>query len=223
MKNVLIPSLSLALVFLIQNPVLAVTDSGAEHSPYYGNSLAFSEEVDATGDDLLTTIFFQNNSFAGNSFDITASTDLTVVGFEVNLDPLLPSCTVNIWTREGTANGFEQIATGWTLLGTDVVVPVGINYPTHVDVGGLEISSGETVGVIITVEEAGGPDGGLMYTNGGPNTYSNSDMSIITYRGLSGGFPPTSVWEYRIWNGTVHYNYGTPTSRESWGCIKVGF
>ena len=80
----------------------------------------------------------------------------------------------------------------------------------------------DTVGVIITVEESVPGVGGFCYTNGGPNTYFNDHMTIITYRGLSDGFPPGDVFEYRIWNGTVHYDYETNLAHDSWGCIKAG-
>ncbi|MCD4701368.1 MAG: hypothetical protein K8S24_05865 [Candidatus Aegiribacteria sp.] len=212
-------ALMLVLAFLFQGSALAVTDSGAESS----STSCFAPNTDDTGDGFLTTIFAQNNNFAGNSFDIIASTDLTVVGFDVNLDTNLPSWTVQVWTRAGTADGFEQSATGWTLLGTDVVVGAGSDLPTHVNVGGLSMLNGETVGVIITVVEAVASVGGFFYTNGGPNTYSNAEMSVITYRGLSDGFPPGSVFTYRAWNGTVHYDFDTALDQESWGFIKTDY
>jgi hypothetical protein len=219
MRKLFLPAFTLVLVFLISGSVLAVTDSGAESSTSY----LIESGVDSTGDGELTTLFAEDNNFAGNSFDIIASTDLTVVGFDVNLDTIVSDWTVDVWTREGTANGFETSATGWTLLGTDVVMSAGVNNPTHVDVGGLVVAEGTTVGVIITVAEAVPEVGGFMYTNGGPNTYTNSEMIIITYSGLSEGFPPASVFTYRAWNGTVHYNYDMSLHQETWGYIKVGF
>ena len=114
-------------------------------------------------------------------------------------------------------------AAGWTLLGSEYVAAAGVDLKTHVDIGGLYIATAETVGVIITAQEAVSGTGGFCYTNGGPNTYSNSDISITTYRGLPAGFPPASVYTYRAWNGTVHYLYGTALTRNTWGNIKAGF
>ena len=49
-------------------------------------------------------------------------------------------------------------------------------------------------------------------------------MSITTYNGLGNGWPPSSVFQGRIWNGTVHYDYGvTPVHEASWGSLKIEF
>lgn len=220
MKMLQLCVLAMALACFGQGYALADTDSGAENGPPVGGGA----NPDATGDAMLTTLFASNNNFAGNSFDITASTDLTVVGFEVNLATIVPLWTVQVYTRAGTANGFEQNPAGWTLLGTVQVVGAGVDQPTHVDVGGLAMTTGETVGVIITVVEAVSGVGGFNYTNGDPTVYSNADMSITTYAGLGNGWPPSSVFPGRMWNGTVHYNYsGTPVNEASWGSIKAGY
>ncbi|MEN8208948.1 MAG: hypothetical protein ABFR50_06830 [Candidatus Fermentibacteria bacterium] len=208
----------LVLMSLVSGIALA-SDSGAEST-----LLTFeAPSTDDTGDTFLTTIFASDNNFAGNSFDIMALTDLTIVGFDVNLATNLPNYTVDVWTREGTADGFETSAAGWTLLGSEVVVPNGVDVPTHVNVGGMGILAGDTLGVIITAQEAVSGTGGFSYTNGGPNYYGNGDMDIMTYRGLSDGFPPGNTFEYRAWNGTVHYNYGVALANETWGNIKAAF
>jgi len=201
--------------------VFAATDSGAESAP-----VAEGGEIPpATGDGSLTTSFASDNNFAGNSFDITAQTDLIVVGWDINLDSLGETRTIEVWTRAGTADGFEQIVAGWGLLGTATVVGVGVDVPTHVDIGGLAMTTGETRGVIITCLECVAGVGNFYYTNGGPTTFSNADMDVTTYRGMSEGFPPVSVFTYRQWNGTVHYDYDGPISvdDQSWGSLKVGY
>jgi hypothetical protein len=219
MRTLQLCALALALAFFGSGTALA-TDSGADYLP----GPAGGAVPDATGDAFLTTLFAQDNNFAGNSFDITPDVDVTVVGWDVNLDTILPLWTVQIYTREGTANGHESNPDGWTMLGEIQVVGMGMNQPTHVDIGGLSISAGETVGVIITVVEAVTGTGGFFYTNGGPTVFSNDDMSVTTYRGLGSGWPPSGLFEYRQWNGTVHYNYGaTPTHVTSWGSLKAGY
>ncbi len=210
----------LALVLMaFAAAAMALPDSGAWGSP----ALTIPAEVDTTGQAYLTTQFNQNNNYAGNSFDLEALTDLTVVGWDVNLGTEVSLWTVHVYWREGTANGFEQNASGWTELGVDSVVGQGINNPTHIDVGGLQMSTGDVIGIIITAEEAVSGTGGFYYTNGGPTTYNNSDLEITTYRGLAEGFPPGSVFSYREWNGTVHYNYGVPVQRSTWADIKTSF
>lgn len=194
-------------------------DSGNDESSFLRMVLG----TDETGDDSLTTQFASDNNFAGNSFDLIATGDITVVGWDINLATYLPDYDINVYWKEGTASGFEQNAAPWTLLGTENVVPNGVDIPTHVDIGGLEINAGDTVGVIIQSPDAVSGTGGFMYTNNGPFTYSNSDLSIITYRGLSAEWPPSSAFTYRGWNGTVHYDYGVALARETWASIKNMF
>ena len=210
--------LSLVLVCLVSGLAIA-NDDGTENS---ASSYVVTYEgpgTDDPGDAFLTTMFASDNQFAGNSFDVGALTPLTIVGFDINLDTGLADHTIDVWIREGTADGFEQVAAGWTLLGSDVVVPAGMDLPTHVNVGGLWMDTGDTVGIIITTHE----NTDFRYTSGGPFPYENSDMRILTLRGLAAGFPPASVFTYRAWNGTVHYIYGTALERETWASIKAAF
>lgn len=218
MRKLLVSLVSLTLISLVSGYALA-SDSGAEPS-----LLTFeSPHTDDTGDTFLTTLFAQDNNYAGNSFDIIALVDLTVVGWDVNLAAFLPNYTIDIYTREGTADGFEGSAAGWTQLGSDYVVPAGADMPTHVNIGPMEMAAGDTVGVIITSPEAIGGTGGFMYTNGGPLYFGNGDMDIWTWRGLAEGFPPGNTFEYRAWNGTVHYDYGVALEQDTWGRIKATF
>lgn len=218
MRNLQYSILSLVLLCLVSGFAVA-NDDGTE---YYSSSYEASYEgpgTDDTGDTFLTTLFAEDNGFAGNSFDVQAYTPLTIVGFDINLQIGDPNHTIDVWMREGTADGFEMVAAGWTLLGSDVVVPAGTDLPTHVNVGGLYMEAGDTVGFVITTQAYTG----IRYTDGGPNTYTNSDMGIVTFRGLSDGFPSGSVYAYRAWNGTVHYDYGTAIEHETWGSIKATF
>ena len=176
--------------------------------------------TDETGDAFLTTQFASDNQYAGASFDVAAYVPVTIVGFDINLDVGIANHNIDVYYRAaGTANGYEQNPAEWALLGSDVVVPAGMDLPTHVDVGGLFLDTGDTVGFIILTQEATD----YRYTNGGPNTYNNADIEIVTFRGLASGWPPSSTFEYRSWNGTVHYVYGTALERTTWGSIKATF
>jgi len=213
MRALLLVALTLALVCFGTGFALA-TDDGLEHS-----LTTPGEPGREYGNGSLTTTFVGGNGFAGNSFDITALEDLTIVGWDCNLDA--GTWNIDIWTRNGTCNGFEQNPAEWTLLGTAVVVGAGPGAPTHVDVGPFAMTSGQLVGVIARCHEYSC----FNYTNGGPNTYSNAEMSLTTYRGLADGWPPSSLFSYRAWNGTVHYNFGgcSPVEESTWGAIKALF
>lgn len=209
-----------ALACLVASSAFAVTDSGVPMGdPGTGHG------VDGTGDAGLTTQFASNNNFAGNSFDITATQQITIAGFDINQAANLAQYTIDVYYRTGTCNGYETSAAGWTLLGSEVVTPAGVDVPTHVDIGGLVIDAGDTIGFIITAQEAVSGVAGFSYTNGGPGTmWSDSYIEITTYAGLGDGFPPASVFAGREWNGTVYYFYGASAlDRSSWGAIKVGY
>jgi hypothetical protein len=215
MRALLPVALTLALVCLGSGVALAADDSGFTHA---ASALGPVTPGNQDSDGSLTTIFASNNGFAGNSFDVTALTALTVVGWDVNLDA--GTYTVEVYTKVGTADGFEQNAAAWTLLGSDTVVSAGPDLHTYVNVGGLTMASGDVRGVIVRVTSYSG----IRYTNGGPNTYSNADMSITTYRGLSDGWPPSSLFVYRAWNGTVYYDFAcSPVEPSTWGAIKTLF
>jgi hypothetical protein len=217
MRTALLGVLTLALACLGPGVALATPDSGVEFPEGPGVGVP-----PATGGGSLTTLFAQNNNFAGNAFDIVAQTDLTVVSFDINLDSIGQPYTIEVWTRPGTANGNEQNA-GWAMLGSAVVVGNGIDVPTPLPVGGLAMTSGQTTGVIISCVQCVTGVGGFHYTNGGPNIYSNADLDIITYSGIS-PFPPASVFFPRQWNGTVYYDFDPISVEErSWGSIKVGY
>ncbi len=209
-----------ALVCLLSATAFAVTDSGAENGTPVTSSL---QGVDGTGDAGLTTQFASDNNYAGNSFDVVATQEITIDGFDLNLDNInLSEFTIDVYYRTGTASGFEGSASGWTLLGTEVVTAAGVDAASHCNIGGLTIAAGSTIGFIITSRESIAGIGDFCYTNGGPNTYSDAYIDITTYAGLSDGFPPASIFTYRSWNGTVYYWYGTALDRATWGSIKVG-
>jgi hypothetical protein len=157
----------------------------------------------ATGPSSLTTLFATNNSFAGNTFDITTNVAILINGFDVNIDGAGPT-TMAVYWRPGTSDGFESAAAGWTLLGTDVVTPAGTNSPTHVDVGGLNLDAGQTYGFYIDVQSY--PSSSMLYTNaGGPVDFSNADFTITTFYGKGNPAFTGETFVFRQWNGTVHY------------------
>lgn len=180
------------------NPDLACGGSGPAAPP-----------APQLGTGSLTTLFAQNNSFAGNTFDIVPTVDLTIDSFDVNLGPGTPT-TMAIYWRTGTAQGAESSAAGWTLLGTDVVNPAGINLPTPVAIGGLDLTAGQTYGFYVDTQSY--PSASLQYTNGGPTPFSNADMTLTTFHGKGNPAFTGASFFPRQWNGTVYYTLGGGTS-----------
>lgn len=83
----------------------------------------------------LITIFEGGNGFAGNTFDLEVLPEAGVVvkALDVNVRPFpAEEGEIEVFTRPGTAVGFEGTAEGWTSRGTAVVTSAGENNPTFV-------------------------------------------------------------------------------------------
>lgn len=160
--------------------------------------------VEGTGS--LTTLFASDNQFAGNTFDIEniGAMPITISSFEVNcVDGA--GATFTIYYRVGTALGHEDDPTGWNVLGTDSSVNcVGLDLPTPVLIGGLDILPGELYGFYVDLTSY--PNGTLRYTNGGPTTFMNSEISLTTYHGKGNPAFTGGSFFPRQWNGTVNYD-----------------
>jgi hypothetical protein len=152
----------------------------------------------------LTTIFASDNSFAGNMFDLQASVPLTITGFDVNLDAGA-DLTIEVYYRIGTSVGAESSAAGWVLMGSATVTSQGADNPTHVNVGGLALNPGTVYGIFVYQASYDTNNVSMLYTNGGPTTYSDSYLSLTT--NCAKGTPAFTGTTFfpRIWNGTVYY------------------
>lgn len=152
----------------------------------------------------ITSLFASNNQFAGNTFDLQASVPLQVTGFDVNLATAGGTHTIAVYYRTGTALGAESSAAGWTLLGRDTaVVGAGLDAASSVSVGGLTLTPGIVYGFYVDLESY--PSNSLRYTNGGPATFTNGDLSLTTYHGKGNPVFTGTSFLPRQWNGTVHY------------------
>lgn len=80
--------------------------------------------------------------------------------------------------------------------------------PTPVNVGGLFIPSGSTIGLFVTTD--GTTVGAINYTNG-TSSFSNGDLTIFSGGETSVPFVDTAAAD-RIWNGTIPYTLGPGTA-----------
>lgn len=153
----------------------------------------------------LTTLFAGGNGQDGNMFDIIAYNDLTITGWDINSNRTAGGTTpIAVYYRLGGYSGFEDSAADWTLLGSENVTSNGPETATALNVGGLNLLSGNTYGIYITATSGEG----LSYTDGdgyseGDIYSSNSDLAITV--GVGKGHPFGNTYTPRIWNGTVHY------------------
>ncbi len=155
----------------------------------------------------LTTIFAANGGGAGNMFDIEPDIFLNeITALDVNWSSAGEVIDVQVYYKVGTCVGFELDPTAWTLLGTGTGVAAGYDNPTFVDLAGngVHFDADTVYGIYVHVENYPDVYGYLARTNGGPETYSNTELSLTT--NCSNLWPAFgSAFFYRIWNGTVYY------------------
>jgi hypothetical protein len=151
---------------------------------------------------VLYTTFEGGNGAHGNMFDIYAYNDLTITGFDLNVDSF-GSETVEIWYRSGSYYGYESSSSYWTLLAVVNVIGEGSGNPTHVNVDPFHIQEGQSYGLYIWLDS--GTSGGIDYSDG-TEVYSNSDLQITS--GTGNGADWGSVYQPRIWNGAIYYQPG---------------
>jgi hypothetical protein len=152
-------------------------------------------------------LFASNNSFAGNTFDISniGSMPVTITSFAVNC--MGTGQTFTIYWRTDTALGHESDPAGWVVLGVDNNVNcLGTNVPTPVSIGGLTIQPGELRGFYVDLTSYAAGVSLLSYTNGGPTTFMNSQLSLTTYHGKGNPAFTGASFFPRQWNGTVNYD-----------------
>lgn len=152
----------------------------------------------------VTTTFADNNGQSGNMFDITPSVDLTIECLDINSRAIAGNtATILLYYKVGSSVGSEQNPAAWTFLGTYTGIAAGRHFATNIDVSGNGVTflAGQTYGLYIDT-----PSDGIAYTNGGPNVYSNADLTVTTNCGNAANFG--SIFYPREWNGTVYYSAG---------------
>lgn len=151
----------------------------------------------------LHTTFLSDNGSAGNTFDLTPTTDISLSALDVNLmAPVGSAVTVELWTREGTWVGHDQSSAGWTLQDTKIVQSAGINTPTFVSflyVDNVIFEADKTYGVMVLADS-----NVMRYTNGA-QTYTDSYVRIDSGAGIAPGGFGAGTFADRIWNGVVYY------------------
>jgi hypothetical protein len=158
----------------------------------------------------LTTVFTggNNNSIGGGVFfDLNVTSGIIINSLSTNVSNAAgtsiagSSVNLEIWTRSGTATGFQSAATGWTLVSTGSAIAAATNLPTVFDVSDFNLGSGVTGIAIRNVDYS------ARYTNGtGSNqVYSNADLTISTGSATNTFLAGGGAFSPRVWNGTISY------------------
>lgn len=182
---------SLALIFTVSS--LATQLLFAQCAPYTNTT---------------STVYASNNGQRGCMFNINATNTITITCFDANL---YAGTTANyeIYFRAGTFIGNESNSAAWTLVGTTTgLTSAGNNLPTPIPIPvNITIPAGQTYGFYITNDFGGG----TSYTDGvGNATVLASDANFSLTGGVGKSYPFGLTFNYRNFNGTVHYIVGTP-------------
>lgn len=141
------------------------------------------------------------NGASGNMFDIVATNNIEVNGFDVHISSIAVT-TVEVWYRVGTFVGFNTSNSGWTLVLTTTVTGMGPGILTPVPASfTVPVPAGSTYGFYVTAN--GG--GSFSYSNGtglGNVHVSNGDLNLLEGNG-GGYFSVTN--SPRVFNGQVRY------------------
>ncbi len=178
---------------------------------------------------LTTTV--AGNSQKGTMFDIvnTSAASIAITGFD-QVFSTTGSADVEVYTKAGTWNGFENTAAAWTLAGSATAVahqgppnltplPIALN---------VAIAAGATQAFYITATAATATN--VSYTTGvaGIGAVIGTDGLIQVLGGPGKTYPFGSSFglptQGRLWNGQVHYCVnGDPATNTSLGlgCIRV--
>jgi len=160
------------------------------------------------------------NGFAGNMFDISPTSDMTISSIDINSNDVAGTAlTFDVWYIPGTCVGNTNNPTAWTLLGSYTATAAGAGLPTSVDMtgNGMTWIGGSSYGMYVDMTSYHLTPSYLRYTDGpsGGSVFSNADLSIHTYYGnsntnVNGPFTQ-GVISFRDWNGTIHYDMGPST------------
>jgi V8-like Glu-specific endopeptidase len=166
---------------------------------------------------LSTTLASDNGGSDGGSifFDVTTGShalEVTSFNLNINRNGTTSNATTtedddffnfSVYTRPGTAAGFQGSSAGWTLVAQGAGMPKPEDEFT---LGALKntftLNAFQSYGIAIVLDSGAG----FAYTNGtGTNeTYSNADL---TFTGISASNTPFgAVLSPRVFNGTISYD-----------------
>lgn len=187
------------------SPAIALDSAGiniAETNLNVG-PVAADSMVDTKFPYLETLLTGTNNGavpWGGNMFDVTASNDIVIYGFDVHAYSSNTTQTVKIYYRNDTWVGHNTSNAGWLLLDSLDFYAQAAGSPSYVSLSkSLVIPAGETYGLYICIN-----DGGIYYTTGdGTNeVYSNDDIKVECG---AGGNYFNLTFSPRVWNGRIYY------------------
>ena len=188
---------------------------------FIGPQTYFAQCINVGSD--LVAPYANNDSNEGVMFDVSATNTVTIYCFDVNL-PASSTGGYEIYFKNGSYIGSENLSANWTLLGSAGSVPSnGSDTPTPLPIPvNILIPSGETFGFYITASSPVVTNGVLTTTNAGHSTISsNGDLAILG--GIAITYPFDVITANRSFNGTLHFEVGDalPVEFIDFSAIKI--
>lgn len=163
-----------------------------------GQSTYYLEYKQGGLDSLQTTYAAGNGCGGGAMFDIVSVGGQSILGFKVGSSAAAgTTIPVTVHYIIGTYAGNETNAAAWTTEGSYMITTGGPNNPSSLLTltTPINIAPGQSYGIYLEYDAA--------YTTGGPNTYTNGDITITTGVGLCSAFG--GVNNPREFNGQVFF------------------
>lgn len=162
---------------------------------------------------VITTLFAENNGGAigGAVFfdlDVFSPSGITIEKIFLNTEESNQQINLQVFTRAGTASGFQSTLTGWTLTSTGSGTALGINNASMIDVSDFFLAQGVTGFALDAVDFA------HDYTNGtGFNQFfSNADLSLSLGSATNGDLGSGGlIFSPRVANISIEYSVGAVT------------
>ena len=155
---------------------------------------------------LLTTSYAGTTGQAGNMFDVTALSDVTITSLDLNMLHGSANCTV--YYKIGKYTGFETMSEYWTPIFQGVIEGEGNGVATPLDssdFSAVSIPAGSVRSFYVTLDKPN-----LRYSVGtGENSLAASNNDLEIYTGLGTAYPEFSNYvSNRLWNGSIRYVSG---------------
>lgn len=158
----------------------------------------------------LATDYNQGQGWDGVMFDVSAITDVTITGLDVNLFfGFVDTHDVEVYHRPYSHSGSEDDPAAWTLVGSaSALTSLGAGVPTPLPFAmDITMAAGERHGFYVTTLDGDGY--GLDYAAGtaiGKVYESDGHIEIREGIALGSSFgPKLNQGAPRQWNGTIHY------------------
>ncbi len=156
----------------------------------------------------ITTLFADNNSGSpggGVYFDITVGAlPLEIKSYTVNSSSVAGvNMEFEVWTRPGTASGFQQSPVGWELQATGSGTTAGRGLPSAINLDNTFLMPANSlIGMAITLDTVG-----HAYTNGnGQNQHYENDNLALDLGSANNAIFGPGLFSPRVWNGSITYN-----------------